>query len=166
MSLKIYNTLTGKKETLETLEPNRIKMYVCGMTVYDHTHIGHARTFLCFDLIVLIQSKFAIEFVLLVFPERCWSVWLSATACNYVHNWQECSYVHNWQECRYVHNWQECSNWQVYVQVSLRVSSHPSRTRSRWPHTSRWLLASFGRWQLHAGFSQSVFCLLSCCLHV
>jgi len=50
--MKIYNSLTGKKEILETLEPNRVKMYVCGMTVYDHTHIGHARTFLCFDVIV------------------------------------------------------------------------------------------------------------------
>ena len=63
--MKIYNTLTGKKETLETLEPNRIKMYVCGMTVYDHTHIGHARTFLCFDLIVryLRSSGFNVDYI-------------------------------------------------------------------------------------------------------
>ena len=63
--MKIYNTLTGKKETLETLEPNRIKMYVCGMTVYDHTHIGHARTFLCFDLIVryLRSSGFTVDYI-------------------------------------------------------------------------------------------------------
>ena len=50
--MKIYNTLSGKKETLNTREANRIKMYVCGMTVYDDSHIGHARTFLSFDLIV------------------------------------------------------------------------------------------------------------------
>ena len=63
--MKIYNTLTGKKEILETLEPNRIKMYVCGMTVYDHTHIGHARTFLCFDLIVryLRSSGFTVDYI-------------------------------------------------------------------------------------------------------
>ena len=50
--MRIYNTLKGEKEFLETIEPNRVKMYVCGMTVYDHSHIGHARTFLCFDMIV------------------------------------------------------------------------------------------------------------------
>ena len=63
--MKIYNTLTGKKEILETLEPNRVKMYVCGMTVYDHTHIGHARTFLCFDLIVryLRHSGFTVDYI-------------------------------------------------------------------------------------------------------
>ena len=63
--MKIYNTLTGKKEILETLEPNRVKMYVCGMTVYDHTHIGHARTFVCFDLIVryLRHSGFTVDYI-------------------------------------------------------------------------------------------------------
>ena len=63
--MKIYNSLTGKKETLETLEPNRVKMYVCGMTVYDHTHIGHARTFLCFDVIVryLRHAGFTVDYI-------------------------------------------------------------------------------------------------------
>lgn len=63
--MKIYNSLTGKKEILETLEPNRVKMYICGMTVYDHTHIGHARTFLCFDLIVryLRYSGFEVDYI-------------------------------------------------------------------------------------------------------
>lgn len=63
--MKIYNTLSGKKEILETLEPNRVKMYVCGMTVYDHTHIGHARTFVCFDLIVryLRHSGFTVDYI-------------------------------------------------------------------------------------------------------
>ena len=50
--MKIFNTLSGKKEDFVPLEKNKIKMYVCGMTVYDDTHIGHARTFLSFDLIV------------------------------------------------------------------------------------------------------------------
>ena len=63
--MKIYNSLTGKKEILETLEPNRVKMYVCGMTVYDHTHIGHARTFLCFDVIVryLRYAGFTVDYI-------------------------------------------------------------------------------------------------------
>ena len=50
--MKIFNTLSGKKENLVPIEENKIKMYVCGMTVYDDTHIGHARTFISFDLIV------------------------------------------------------------------------------------------------------------------
>ena len=50
--MKVFNTLSGKKENLVPLEKNKIKMYVCGMTVYDDTHIGHARTFISFDLIV------------------------------------------------------------------------------------------------------------------
>ena len=50
--MKIFNTLSGKKEVFKPLENNKIRMYVCGMTVYDDTHIGHARTFLSFDLIV------------------------------------------------------------------------------------------------------------------
>ena len=50
--MKIFNSLSGKKETLVPIEDNNIRMYVCGMTVYDDTHIGHARTFVSFDLIV------------------------------------------------------------------------------------------------------------------
>ena len=50
--MKVFNTLSGKKENLVPIEENKIKMYVCGMTVYDDTHIGHARTFISFDLIV------------------------------------------------------------------------------------------------------------------
>jgi cysteinyl-tRNA synthetase len=50
--VKIFNTLSGEKEQFEPIEKNNIRMYVCGMTVYDDTHIGHARTFLSFDLIV------------------------------------------------------------------------------------------------------------------
>lgn len=51
MSLKIYNTLTGKKEIFEPLEPNKVGMYVCGPTVYDTSHIGHARSVVIFDVI-------------------------------------------------------------------------------------------------------------------
>tara|TARA_B100000927_G_scaffold55141_1_gene42112 strand:+ start:537 stop:1907 length:1371 start_codon:yes stop_codon:yes gene_type:complete len=50
--LRIFNTLSGKKEAFKPIDENSVRMYICGMTVYDDTHIGHARTFLSFDLIV------------------------------------------------------------------------------------------------------------------
>jgi cysteinyl-tRNA synthetase len=49
--MKIYNTLTGKKEEFITLSPGKVKMYVCGVTVYDYCHIGHARSAVVFDVI-------------------------------------------------------------------------------------------------------------------
>lgn len=49
--LKIYNTLTRKKELFESREPGKIGMYVCGMTVYDYCHIGHARVMVVFDTV-------------------------------------------------------------------------------------------------------------------
>lgn len=52
MSVKIYNTLSRKKELFKSLEPDHIKLYVCGITSYDYCHIGHARSALAFDMIV------------------------------------------------------------------------------------------------------------------
>ena len=52
MSIRIYNTLTHKKEPLNPIEPNHVKLYVCGITSYDYCHIGHARSSLVFDMIV------------------------------------------------------------------------------------------------------------------
>ena len=49
--LRVYNTLTRKKEDLHTLEPNVIRMYVCGVTVYNDAHVGHAMSALVFDII-------------------------------------------------------------------------------------------------------------------
>ncbi|MCK4718786.1 MAG: class I tRNA ligase family protein, partial [Thermoplasmata archaeon] len=51
MSLNVYNTLTGKVEEFKPLVGNRVYMFVCGPTVYDHSHIGHARTYVAFDVI-------------------------------------------------------------------------------------------------------------------
>jgi cysteinyl-tRNA synthetase len=51
MGLRIYNTLTGKKEEFVPLQGNRVGMYVCGVTVYDLCHIGHARSAIVFDMI-------------------------------------------------------------------------------------------------------------------
>ncbi len=47
----IYNSQTHRKQELETIEPGKLRMYVCGPTVYDQIHIGNARTFLSFDVI-------------------------------------------------------------------------------------------------------------------
>eukprot|EP00440_Ansanella_granifera_P026846 gb/GFBE01029151.1/.p1 GENE.gb/GFBE01029151.1/~~gb/GFBE01029151.1/.p1 ORF type:complete len:731 (+),score=167.19 gb/GFBE01029151.1/:1-2193(+) len=49
--LQIYNTMTRSKETFETLEPGTVKMYVCGVTVYDLCHLGHARVMVFFDIV-------------------------------------------------------------------------------------------------------------------
>ena len=51
MAIQIYNTLSRTKEPLETIEPGVVKMYVCGVTVYDQAHIGHAMSALVFDII-------------------------------------------------------------------------------------------------------------------
>jgi len=50
--LQIYNTFTKKKEIFYPLQEKRIFFYVCGVTVYDYCHIGHARTYLIFDMII------------------------------------------------------------------------------------------------------------------
>ncbi|MBQ0712172.1 MAG: cysteine--tRNA ligase [Porticoccus sp.] len=51
MTLHIYNTLTREKEVFKPIEPGKISMYVCGITVYDYCHIGHARVLVAFDVI-------------------------------------------------------------------------------------------------------------------
>lgn len=52
MSIYLYNSLSGKKELFQPISPQKLTMYVCGMTVYDDCHIGHARTQIAFDVIV------------------------------------------------------------------------------------------------------------------
>ena len=49
--LTIFDTLTGEKRPFEPLQPGKVSMYVCGVTVYDLTHIGHARVFVFFDVV-------------------------------------------------------------------------------------------------------------------
>jgi len=61
MSLQIYNTLTRQKETFKPLVEGKVGMYVCGMTVYDFCHLGHARAFLAFDLIVRYMRHIGLE---------------------------------------------------------------------------------------------------------
>jgi cysteinyl-tRNA synthetase len=51
MSLRIYNTLSREIEDFKPLQPGHVGMYVCGMTVYDHCHLGHARSMIAFDVV-------------------------------------------------------------------------------------------------------------------
>ncbi|MDZ4101388.1 MAG: cysteine--tRNA ligase [Hydrogenophaga sp.] len=51
MTLKIHNTLTRRLEDFQPIEPGHVRMYVCGMTIYDLCHIGHARMMMAFDVI-------------------------------------------------------------------------------------------------------------------
>ena len=51
MTIKLYNTASRRKEIFEPLEPGRVGMYVCGVTVYDLCHIGHARSAIVFDVL-------------------------------------------------------------------------------------------------------------------
>lgn len=51
MALTVYNTLTRRQEPLVTIEPQQVKMYCCGVTVYDYCHLGHARSYIVWDTI-------------------------------------------------------------------------------------------------------------------
>ena len=51
MTLKLYNTLTRSKEPFETLDPGKVRMYCCGVTVYDYCHLGHARSYIVWDTV-------------------------------------------------------------------------------------------------------------------
>ena len=63
--LQIHNSLTGRKETFQPLEPGKVRMYVCGMTVYDYCHLGHARMLIVFDVVRrhLLASGYDVTFV-------------------------------------------------------------------------------------------------------
>ena len=51
MALSLYNTLTRQQEPFAPLDPANVRMYVCGMTVYDYCHVGHARVMVVFDMV-------------------------------------------------------------------------------------------------------------------
>jgi len=51
MAVHIHNTLTGRTEPLEPLEPGHVRLYVCGMTTYDYCHLGHGRLMVAFDIV-------------------------------------------------------------------------------------------------------------------
>ncbi|MET3120797.1 cysteinyl-tRNA synthetase [Oxalobacteraceae bacterium GrIS 2.11] len=62
---KIYNTLAREKQTFNPIEPGKVRMYACGMTVYDYCHIGHARLMVVFDMVQrwLRASGYAVTYV-------------------------------------------------------------------------------------------------------
>ncbi len=64
-NLKIYNTLAREKQLFSPIEPGKVRMYVCGMTVYDYCHIGHGRMLVVFDMVQrwLRQSGFEVTYV-------------------------------------------------------------------------------------------------------
>ena len=51
MSIKVYNTLTKRKEEFVPITPGEAKIYVCGVTPYNHPHVGNARPFVTWDVI-------------------------------------------------------------------------------------------------------------------
>ena len=57
----IYNSLSGRKELLRSIVPEKISLYVCGMTVYDYCHIGHARVLVVFDVFVRYLRSLGVE---------------------------------------------------------------------------------------------------------
>jgi cysteinyl-tRNA synthetase len=63
--LQIHNSLTGRKEVFTPLEPGKVRMYVCGITVYDYCHLGHARMLIVFDVVRrhLEESGYDVTFV-------------------------------------------------------------------------------------------------------
>ncbi|MBM3641547.1 MAG: class I tRNA ligase family protein, partial [Alphaproteobacteria bacterium] len=63
-ALKIYNTLTRKKEEFRPIDPANVRMYVCGPTVYDYAHIGNARPLIVFDVLFrLLRHLYGAEHV-------------------------------------------------------------------------------------------------------
>jgi len=63
--LKIFNSLKREKQVFEPIEANKVRMYVCGMTVYDYCHLGHARVMVVFDMVYrwLRTSGYAVTYV-------------------------------------------------------------------------------------------------------
>ena len=63
--IRIFNTFTSKKENFKPITENHVKMYVCGMTVYDDCHVGHARVLIVFDLIYrwFLNSGYDVQYV-------------------------------------------------------------------------------------------------------
>ncbi|MBF2086119.1 cysteine--tRNA ligase [Thermoleptolyngbya sp. C42_A2020_037] len=65
MPLRLYNTLTRRVEPFEPLEPGVVKMYACGVTVYDYSHVGHARNYIAWDTLrrYLLWRGYAVKYV-------------------------------------------------------------------------------------------------------
>ncbi|MBL7134902.1 MAG: cysteine--tRNA ligase, partial [Phycisphaerae bacterium] len=66
MSITLYNTLTGKKDLFEPLEPGKVGLYTCGPTVYNYAHIGNLRTYVFEDILKreLVRCGFDVRHVM------------------------------------------------------------------------------------------------------
>ena len=64
MAIHLYNTLTRRKEAFQPIDPNAVRLYVCGPTVYDYAHIGNARPVIVFDVLFrLLRAAYGAEHV-------------------------------------------------------------------------------------------------------
>jgi cysteinyl-tRNA synthetase len=65
MTMLIYNTQAREKQTFQPMTPGQVRMYVCGMTVYDYCHLGHARVMVVFDMVYrwLQASGYSVDYV-------------------------------------------------------------------------------------------------------
>ena len=65
MTLRIHNTLTRRLEVFEPIVPGQVRMYVCGMTIYDLCHMGHARMMMAFDVVYrwLLELGYQVTYV-------------------------------------------------------------------------------------------------------
>src|SRR6476469_388889 len=65
MTLRLHNSLTGRAEDFSPVEPGHVRMYVCGMTIYDLCHVGHARMMMAFDVVYrwLLASGYRVTYV-------------------------------------------------------------------------------------------------------
>jgi cysteinyl-tRNA synthetase len=63
--MQVYNTLSRQKEEFAPLKPNKVNMYVCGVTVYDYCHLGHARAYIVFDMIrrYLLHQGYKVNYI-------------------------------------------------------------------------------------------------------
>ena len=59
--MKIHNSLTGEKQEFKPIEPGKVRIYVCGMTVYDFCHLGHARVMVVFDMVVQYMRSLGLD---------------------------------------------------------------------------------------------------------
>lgn len=59
----IFNTMTKQKETFKPIKPGHVSMYVCGVTSYDYSHIGHARAYVAFDVLYRYNFYYLLLFV-------------------------------------------------------------------------------------------------------
>ena len=76
--MKVYNSLTFKKEEFKSIVPNEVKIYVCGPTVYDSVHIGHAKSAMAFDIIHRYLKYKGYNIIILNNSDEVLGLWLDA----------------------------------------------------------------------------------------